>query len=263
MSNLPEMRKRFLVAVVVLALALVVGGGSASAHSRVTIGFGAYFGFPAYYGYGGYYYPAQYAQYGPGVYYPSPERPYYAFVDTDIHPEEAQLYLDGRLIGIADDFDGYPGYLAVKPGRHVLLFQYRGYHSLSFTLSLRAGEVVDLDQSMVRLSAGQKEEPPPPPPPAAPESGSENPPSAERGAEGGRKGYGTLRLTVTPPEARVILDGDFFGTGAEISRLHGGIPLSAGTHRVRVNLAGYKTVAREAEIRESEEQTLDISLKKL
>ena len=65
-----------------------------------------------------------------------------------------------------------------------------------------------------------------------------------------------------PPEARVTLDGDFFGTGAEIGRIRGGIPLSTGVHRIRVSLAGYRSESAETEIRESEEQTLRISLKK-
>ena len=35
-------------------------------------------------------------------------------------PEEALLYLDGRFIGSADDFDGHPDYLYLEPGVYEL-----------------------------------------------------------------------------------------------------------------------------------------------
>ena len=258
MSNVHKIGKAGAVPVV-LALLLAFPAGFSGAHSQgrvtVSIGFGGFFGVPAYVGFGGLYYPAQYP---PGIYAPPPSRPYYAFVDTDIHPEEASLYLDGRLIGIADDFDGYPGYLAVKPGRHTLLFRYQGFQSLSFKLELRAGEMVQLDRKLPRIAPGEKEVAPPPVPDR------ENVPEGTEaeGKASEQNTHGTLRLEVSPPGARVILDGDFFGTGAEISRLHVGIPLSPGIHRIRVSLAGYRSKAVETEIVASRERTLQISLSK-
>jgi len=250
-----------LGAILALLLSLSMGPAGADSRGRVSIsvGFGGYFGVPAYYGFGGFYYPAQYPQ---GVYVPPPSRPYYAFVDTDIHPEEAQVYLDGKLIGIADDFDGYPGYLAIKPGHHTLGFRHEGRHSLSFDLDLRAGGLVQLDRKLPKLLPGQIDEglPPTPPRHGVKEKSPPLPPGEGKPAK--RGSFGTLRLEVSPAEARVVLDGDFFGTGAEISRLHGGIPLSPGIHRIRVSLAGYRSESMEAEIRESQERTLQISLRK-
>jgi hypothetical protein len=249
---------------ILLVLLLALPASPARADSRVRaqvgVGWGAYFGAPAYFGYGGYYYPSFYP---PGIFVPPPTRPYYAFVDTDIHPEEANVYLDGKLIGIADDFDGYPGYLALKPGRHTLVFLAQGRHSLTFDLNLRSGQMIDLDRKLPRLNPGEKEEAPPAPPPAktAADSG-ETSPAAAAGEKTDQGHFGTLRLEVAPSEARVMLDGDFFGTGGEISRLHAGIPLAPGVHRIRVSLTGYKSAALETEIKESEENTLRISLKK-
>jgi len=247
----------------ILALLLALSAASVSADSRekvsISVGFGGYFAVPVYFGLGGFYYPAQYPH---GVYVPPPTRPYYAFVDTDIHPEEAQVYLDGKLIGIADDFDGYPGYLAMKPGRHTLGFRHEGRHSLSFDLDLRAGELVRLDRTLPKLLPGQIDPGLPPPPARKGVKENSPPPPPGEGKPAKRGSFGTLRLEVTPEEARVVLDGDFFGTGAEISRLHGGIPLSPGIHRIRVSLAGYRSESLEAEIQESREQTLKISLRK-
>ena len=40
----------------------------------------------------------------------------YAVVKTDVSPEEAQVFLDGKYIGTADDFDGMPDYLYLGAG---------------------------------------------------------------------------------------------------------------------------------------------------
>jgi hypothetical protein len=121
--------------------------------------------------------------------------------------------------------------------------------------------MLQIDRKLPKLLPGEKDEglPPAPPRRGAREA---SPPGPEDGKTEDRGSHGTLRLQVSPPEARVTLDGDFFGTGAEIDRLRGGIPLSPGVHRIRVSLAGYGSESAETEIRESEEQTLRISLKK-
>src|SRR5687768_2017964 len=101
---------------------------SGHVHSGISVGFG--FGYP-YYGYGGYYGRpyGYYGYYGPGYYGPGygySGYGYYgapayvdrgpgsdaAFLDTDVSPEKASVYLDGEYVGVADSFDGYPRYLA-------------------------------------------------------------------------------------------------------------------------------------------------------
>jgi len=231
------------------------------------VGFGFGFGVPIYQGYGGFYYPGYYPE---DIYYHAPPRPIYGFVDTDIHPEEAEVYLDGKLIGIADDFDGFPGYLAVKPGRHTLRFRQQGFRSLSFNLRLRAGELVDLDRKLPKLGEGESDDLPPPPSrrrdaeddrlsrPGRQKGSSEEEPEVLRLEQD----FGVLRLKVSPAEAKVMIDGDFFGTGAEISRLHRGIPLRPGEHRIDVTLAGYRKQAIETKIEEDEENSVQIALKR-
>ncbi|MCP4661949.1 MAG: hypothetical protein GY856_41630, partial [bacterium] len=43
-------------------------------------------------------------------------------LDLDIDPEEAQIYLDGELIGTADNFDGFPEFLWLEEGTYDLVF---------------------------------------------------------------------------------------------------------------------------------------------
>ncbi|HEV8336052.1 MAG TPA: PEGA domain-containing protein [Candidatus Polarisedimenticolia bacterium] len=251
----------------VLFLLLSPSWVAARSRSRVSVGFGVAFGVPIYHGYGGVYYPAYYPE---DIYYNPPPRPIYAFVDTDIHPEEAEVYLDGKVIGIADDFDGFPGYLAIKPGRHTLQFRHDGYRSLSFNLRLRAGELVDLDRKLPKLSAGESDDLPAPPARRR-EAASDRSYPSDRRKESSEEdsevlrveqGFGVLRLKVLPVAAKVMIDGDFFGTGAEISRLHGGIPLRPGEHRIDVTLAGYRKQVVETKIEVDEESAVQIALKR-
>lgn len=80
---------------------------------------------------------------------PAPSR--YAAVKTDVTPEAAELFLDGKYIGIADDFDGFPDLLYLGPGTYSLELRHPLYRSLSRTLDLRAGQQVTLDDEMTLL----------------------------------------------------------------------------------------------------------------
>ena len=103
-----------------------------------------YYG-PYYYGYYGPpypYYPAYGGYYGPG------EGPDFAVVDCDVDPEEAKVYLDGERLGEADDFDGYPQYLTISPGEHVIEFRRTGYQTLRLEINAKAGRLYGVDRKM-------------------------------------------------------------------------------------------------------------------
>lgn len=42
-------------------------------------------------------------------------------------PPDAEVYVDGQLVGKANRFDGRPGYLQVTSGRHVIELKKDGY----------------------------------------------------------------------------------------------------------------------------------------
>jgi hypothetical protein len=133
------------------------GGGRGGGHghfggrTRVFVGIGGgwgwgWWGWPGYYGY-----------YGPGydgrAYGPTAE---WATIDTDISPEEAQVYLDGRYVGTADDFDGYPDYLFLKPGRYRIEFRLEGYETLTRQINARPGMYMDFTDKLHKI-AGAKQ----------------------------------------------------------------------------------------------------------
>lgn len=101
-------------------------------------GFG--WGWPAYgyYGYG--YYPGGYG-------YVDAQ---WAAVKTDVEPEDARVYLDGQYIGTADDFDGFPDKLYLRPGRYRLEFRLSGYEPKSVDVRARAGMQLRIDDKLRR-----------------------------------------------------------------------------------------------------------------
>jgi len=230
--------------------------------------FGFSFGYP-YYGYP--YYP--YA-YGGAPYYAGPPADL-GFIDTDVSPERAMVYVDGEYVGSADDFDGYPRYLSVEPGEHTLSFQAEGYHAATKTVKVPQGALLRFDMALQKPG---KNSPPPkdddakmivPPPRPVPQ------PSAESGAQGGvalapdeegdeaPKGQpGTMKLHVVPGDASIYLDGEFIGTGDSLARLHGSLRLDPGRHVVEVARPGYRTEKKDLTVKPGSHAPLEILLDK-
>jgi hypothetical protein len=125
------------------------GRGGFGGRSRVFVGIGGgwgwgYWGWPGYYGYYG---PGYGRAYGPAA--------QYAVIDTDIAPEEAQVYLDGRYIGTADDFDGYPDYLYLQPGRYRIEFRLEGYETLTRQIEARPGTYLDFTDKLRKVAGAR------------------------------------------------------------------------------------------------------------
>lgn len=127
-----------------------IGHGHHRGHGHHGVHWGGSFGwwspyyFPYYRPYGRYGYYGYYP-YGYYRYYPTRD---WAAVDTDVSPEEAEVYLDGRYVGIADDFDGRPDYLYLKPGQYRLEFRLEGYEPISIDIQARRGTRLDIDQKL-------------------------------------------------------------------------------------------------------------------
>ncbi len=72
-------------------------------------------------------------------------------VKTDVSPEEARIMLDGRYIGTADDFDGYPDMLYLKPGTYHLEFQLEGFEPQSVEIEARAGVRAEINNKLKKI----------------------------------------------------------------------------------------------------------------
>lgn len=208
---------------------------------------------PVYRGYG------YYDDYGR---YDGRERGYGA-LDTDIWPEEAEVWVDGERIGTADDFDGFPSFLWLPHGTYDVVFYLPGFKTLARQYSIYSGVIIDVEDRLergeaihpndlaststvnrdARLQRNRERE-------EAARAREEWRERRDRRApaveaedlpiEGRRSEVGRLHLRVTPGDASVYLDGNFVGTGREVEQLSAGLVLSPGAHRVEVVRPGYE-----------------------
>lgn len=124
---------------------LAFHGGFRGGHARVIISGGWGWGWG--WGYPGYAYGAYPAYSGP---------PVWARVKTDVSPEEALVYLDGQLIGTADDFDGWPDYLYLRRGRYRIEFRLDGYETRTVEVDARPGQTLRIDDKLKKIPGARQ-----------------------------------------------------------------------------------------------------------
>jgi hypothetical protein len=276
------MRSRALtVLLVVVAFASAVPAAAhrgAYRHTRVHWGVGVNWGWGAW-GWGPWWWGA------PVGYQPGPGAvgaPDLAAVDTDVEPEHARVVLNGELIGTADDFDGYPDYLYLKPGHYTIEFTLQGYRSEKVEIDAQSGRNFPVKLELERIQ-GEKETPwydrPQGMPvgrvfgPKAGAQGGAPKPGPDTslrpelrepgrpGVKGARAAVGcALDLHVTPSNAAVYIDGVLAGTGEELARLERGLAVAPGKHRIEVLAPGHASKTVEVEAKEGERQQIVVDL---
>ena len=259
------------------------------------IGFGVGFGLGLYSGYYPYY--SGYPYYGQ---YPYPPYPYYnysgnwASARLEMKPRDAQVYVDGYLVGRVDEFDGVFQRLDLPTGEHEIEVHMPGHRSYRQKTLFRPGEGYHFKGVLEPLPPGAPEEPPPqpvarpepdqnqprdprdpyirdpyprqpmgdpnrqPPPPGDPGRTMPMPerPGDRRPPES--NSFGTLTIRVQPGDAVVMIDGEKWDSPEGGSRLI--LQLAGGSHRVEVRKDGFKPYSATIQIRPGESQSLNISL---
>ncbi len=259
-------------------------------------GYGYGYGYPWGWGWGwGWYGYYPWSPWGVGAYYqPGEAHGDVGALDLDLRPERAQVFLDGHLIGVADDFDGWPRYLWLEKGTYDLVFYHEGFQTIARQYSIYPGVVVDVEDSMVPGQATRPEDL------AATstarrderldrreergEGASSGEPEwrdrmererGEMGASGGQAEPGeagepydarsqpaSLTLSVVPPDAAIYLDGRFLGTGDDILRARGTITVDPGDHELEVVRPGYESKTTSFSAEAGEEVDLKVELEK-
>lgn len=137
-------------------------------------------------------------------------------IDVNIVPQEAEISLNGVVMGTAEDFDGFPNFLIVEPGTHTVHARARGFKTYEVTIHLAPGEQVNLNK---RMDAGID--------PVSPSSnaGTTADTSEERQSPLPAVEPVLLRLNCSDPEASIYVDGVFVGTARQIAGLHGPLQL--------------------------------------
>lgn len=277
MSHLLHRLRRWvptLAAVSLLALAAIPAEAHGSRHRSPRIGWGwsgpwgVYWGDPWLYGWSA------------TTVYPTPGAQYGA-IDFDVSPERAEIYVDGELVGTADDLDGFPDFLWLDKGTYDVVVYLPGYRTIARQISIYPGLIVDVDDQMesgesvrpeelVSKSTERRDERVRRDRELADEVEADEAPARRRSAPeredaateslDARSEPATLRLAVVPDDASVYLDGRFLGTGQELGRLRARLWIDAGKHRLEIVRPGYESSEKEFEAASGEEVDLTIEL---
>lgn len=225
--------------------------------------------------------------------YPNPAYGNFGALDTDVSPERAEVWVDGKRVGLADDFDGYPNFLWLEKGTYDVVFYLPGHRTLARQYSIYPGLVIDVEDRLEKgeaihpldlgprsterrdariraeeeqrlrverqLEEGERE----PYGTERPEEWEKRSPEAVDGGEAAldaRAEPGRLRLRVLPEDASVYLDGRFLGTASELSRLRAGLIVDPGAHRLEVVRPGRQPEERMVEIESGRELEVEVEL---
>jgi hypothetical protein len=240
--------------------------------------------------YSGFYDPFYMGWYPVYAQYPFPRGGYYGYsrnwasVRLELKPRDAQVYVDGYVVGIVDQFDGVFQRLDLPTGEHEIEVYLKGYRPYRQRTLFRPGESYHFKAMLEPLPAGAPDEPQPHPSADQPDPykqprdprdpygrdpGQDPNRPGERGRTmpperpGDRRGpdsssFGTLNIRVQPGDAVVVIDGERWDSPEGGSRLV--VQLSAGSHRVEVRKDGFKPYTSTVQIRPGETQALNISL---
>ena len=238
-----------------------------------------------------------YSPYGYGYGYGGPrynDRSDMGALDLDVSPGRTHVFVNGEDLGEVDRYDGWPGYLWLPRGTYDVAFYLDGYKTLARQITIYPGSVIDIDD---RMEKGQSIRPEDLGTKTHERRDERMQYERERGDRIDRqngddddqdwhdrvrrdrdgRGYdrnddrgrhgdmangsrGHLRLSVEPDDASVYLDGQFVGTGTDLSLLRGGLAVSPGTHKLAVVRPGHKAVERDFTVKEGEDIRLEIAL---
>ena len=233
-----------------------------------------YYGYP--YGYGWYGYPYFSASFGWGYPY---GYPYYggygggggydtsSSLRLDVTPKEAEVYIDGYMVGTVDEFDGTFQRLHLPPGAHELTLYFDGFKTVHQSLRLTSGSTFKVSYKMEPLAAGEVAEPrptPPPPPPdqdqgEGPFGGVSTSRAPQRRPPGSRAegGFGALAIRVQPGDAIVLIDGEHWQSSGP-DRLV--VELPGGPHRIEIQKDGFDTYSAEITVTPGQTLPMNVSL---
>ena len=196
-----------------------------------------------------------------------------ANIRVQVQPKSAEVYVDGHLAGIVDQFDGMFQNLVVEPGAHEITVYLEGYRSIVQRMYLSVGSSYKIKGTMEKLAPGEPIEPRPVPAaeplpaqaqyqesqPAGPPAAA--PPVGAYPASNADSRSGQVAIRVQPADAEVTIDGEPWRApqGAERLVVH----LGAGTHRAEIRKEGFDPFVTAIEIRAGEVTVLNVSLAKL
>lgn len=184
-----------------------------------------------------------------------------------IKPKKSEVYVDGRFVGRAKEFDGYPGYLWLEEGSYEISLVRDGYVTFADRIAIQTGQVVDVK---LRLQPGVSTPARFPVEPVAepePEAQKQLVTVREGASSPGirqdvRASPGQLELVVQPPDTSVYLDGRLLGSGQELVDLHAGLIVDPGAHSLDMVRPGYEGQRLDFEVESGQTVSLQVTLQR-
>ena len=187
-------------------------------------------------------------------------QPFYSAIRVQATPRDAQVFLDGYLVGIVDDFDGFMQSIRAESGEHEIEIYKEGYRSVRRKVFLEPGRTFHMKHALEKLKPGDTADPAPAPPQERPEPRDER--YRERPGERrtSARDYGSISIQVQPADAEVFIDGERW-TGKEGDTLVVEVP--AGIRHVEIRRPGRQSYSADVDVRAGQTATLNVSLRAL
>ncbi|MBN2384692.1 PEGA domain-containing protein [bacterium] len=213
----------------------------------------------------------------------------YGYLDLDVVPEEAKVFINNEYIGICDQFDGFPDFLYLEVGTYTIRFSLESYLDHEQQITVRPGRELEFNTRLIKgpssdydrthhpdqtQPASDDQEQPvliegPPAEPDRPETATvpDKPPSpiqpdqtATQETKPQPDGTGFIRFRIFPREATVYLDGTFVGVAHELNDRADALEFSAGRHQLEIMMPGHETASQELELKPGETSQVRIIL---
>ncbi len=172
---------------------------------------------------------------------PPPEVAQVGYLNLDVRPQDAKVYVDDEYRGIAHDFDGSPSYLTLHRGQHRITFKKEGYSPVSFIVKVVAGELITLDVTMNLI----KESAPSP---------------EEKVYQLDMDSTGYVEFDVSPPDAAVYIDNEFYGTASRFRDVSNTLILRTGAHHIEIIRPGHISYVGDITLKKGERKKMKITL---
>lgn len=169
--------------------------------------------------------------------------PVIGYVDFNIRPGDADLWVDDVYRGKVSDFTTPREYMSLAAGAHAVVIARDGLKTVRVTVHVPAHKTVELD---VTLRPQSKDKPL-----------AEEP---EYKVELDKTGY--LKLAVEPRDAVIYVDNELYGGVAQYMG-DDSLVLRAGSHVVEISRPGFKPVSERVEIASDGVKELNIKLDKI
>jgi len=205
-------------------------------------------------------------------YAPYPSVPYErtASLRLQVEPRNTEVFVDGYLAGTADDFDGIFQRLRLEPGEHEIVLYLEGHRTVKQKVYLQPTGTLRIRHMMEPLGPGEVAEPRPAPAEPRPVATAPPPVPAAPPPRPGRPwrheppvrpatGFGALAITVQPPDAQIVIDGDAWVRPDPDAALVVQVP--EGEHRVEIRREGFASYASTVRVRSGETTRLNVSLR--